>query len=283
MAHGIPPGTKRSTGERTMATQTSKKSSTTTHKLAVIDACATEGCYEPVTKGGTHCKAHKAPAARSERAMAELSNQLVAASRLGTKALENPTKKNTRAAKAASKAVREAAAALTKANAKVLPKATRNPLDSFSAEERAAAKAKAADPVVRRELAKLIKGEQRTNAAKASRAPRKPQIDDTLGKNATEAIATLVKAGWTHKSIAAALQTSPGRVWFWAHGKTCSRISDVTALIMRNPPRADVVVAKTLKAPSAPQAAKALRLRPTDRRQLLLDLGTILNQLIRGE
>lgn len=102
------------------------------------------------------------------------------------------------------------------------------------------------------------------------------------GRDATEAIATLVGKGWSHKTIAAALSTSPGRVWFWSTGKACSRIVDVTSLIMSEPPRKDVVHAprtKTLRAPPV----SAYKPRVTDHRQLLLDLRSAINAALGGK
>ena len=119
-------------------------------------------------------------------------------------------------------------------------------------------------------------------------APAKPtQVDATLGQNAAEAIKALQAKGWTLATIADELDTSPGRVWFWANGKNCRRIADVLSLTFKSPPRPDVVTAPKrgeLKVKGA-TAAKALREkepRKVDPRQMLLDLRSHINAVLRG-
>lgn len=161
------------------------------------------------------------------------------------------------------------------------------------------AKAAVADPIVQRELTKLIQGEAKTNAKAAKKAPQKTTVEVSVdagvrpplpsSSNAVEVIHALRSMGWSDIKMSAAIGnkgTDPQLSHFiWKIrklGKPCSP-EHLAALqsLLSVPAPAGKAVSKTVKKHAqAAYRARAAQPRWADPRQLFLDLRDALNNVL---
>lgn len=218
----------------------------------ILDACAMPGCFEPPKAGFSYCEAHLAQAVPPAKAKAP-------ARPVTLLEFTGRAARTRAAAKKEARSVKEELAVLIAGTPSVSMSTTCG-----------------ARGCLNRPVAETPKGPR---CAEHAAAPTKAPKAATKG-DATKTIQALSAIGWTQKAIAAELGTSPGRVWFWAHGKPCSRLTELGALATKPVAKEEKAVSGSRKAPGAAKAARmSVKLSSLpDPRQLLLDLQDALNR-----